>query len=853
MRVGRGGGCETATARDRPPWKLCSCARALFSAASSLLSPLSMSQAQAKLLQLAQDGRAEDLAAALSHPDAPSLEFVDGRGLSPLMHAAKEDHAAVCEALLGVGHEDDDAPRRVAAIDYQSPHDGRTALHVAAWYGALDAIDVLVKAGADATIPDGSGKTAMQYEEVDEDSSSDARSVRAFLSSALSAFANPIEPDDDEEAAAEPTAEAEADEADEAAEEPTSTTEEDAPEPLSDSDRMLHEACRTGNLTAAQRAMDMDAHPDRPNPATGLTPLMLAAKGGYLALVQFLIEEAAADRDAQHARSQRNTALMFAVRHGQVDCVSWMISKGACAVFGLSNDDGESADTIIPIEKVTAQQMEDVISSALATADSKRASAQRPAATVAASSSAILAPGARPEQKYPEEPAEQEQERETPPPAARAVASPPKQSTPPQQPQRQEKTPEPAMPEDQHEDDLAEPQQETDESEQPELTLEQQRQRQRDLDDRLDAQDRARAEAEMHSRELPSYEPPHAPVRQFDPNDTRAFLELPLAQAIALLIARYNQTCADFNQQPVPFIVAALQNLQYSGLNLLLSGTSVGQARTLHRLSDESLYPLLEVLNHAFPNCPLRSLDLSFNHLARTSGQGVAQFIAQSSSLTAVNLEGNDLERQAGEMLAEVLSSRHSSLVRLNLHSNALGPQALTKLAAMLSVNQTLTELNLGNTDCDMIALLKLSTALQNNRILKRLNIDNPLLFSAQEETTIHIARTLASNRSLVSISMKGHHMTDSGAAWLAEFLLPNASLTEIDLRRNALSTTAVAGFVRSIAHRPVECLILLDSNLLKGQTFEDIEQAIADNKGRNTVVWTSRQDKHSLRAKAPL
>lgn len=798
-----------------------------------------MSAAQAKLLQLAQDGRAEELDAALSQPDAPSLDFVDGRGLSPLMHAAKEDHATVCEALLGVGHEDDDAPRRVATIDFQSPTDGRTALHVAAFHGALDAIDVLVKAGADATIADASGKTVMQYEEVDDDSSSDARSVRAFLSSALSAFANPIEQEDEE--TAQPTEEAAADEADVATEEPTSAPEEDAPEPLSDSDRMLHEACRTGNLLAAQRALDTDANPDRPNPATGLTALMLAAKGGFLPIVQFLIEEVAADRDAQHPRSQRNTALMFAVRHGQVDCVSWMISKGACAVYGLSNDDGESADTIIPIEKVTAQQMEDVISSALAAADSKRGSINAAASTVAASS--IPAPGARPEQKYPEE-AEEEQFEDSP--QVRAP-SPPKQATPPQQQQHH-----PDESQEQFPEESDEPH-EADESEQPELTLEQQRQQQRELDDRLDAQDRARAEAEMRSRELPSYEPPQAPMRQFDPNDTRAFLELPLAQALALLIARYNQTCGDLNQQPVPFIVSALQSLQYSGLNLLLSGTSVGQARTLNRLSDQSLYPLLEVLNHAFPNCPLRSLDLSFNHLARTSGQGVASFIAQSSSLTAVNLEGNDLERQAGEMLAEVLSTRHASLLRLNLHSNALGPQALTKLAAMLTVNESLTELNLGNTDCDMIALLKISTALQSNRTLKRLNIDNPLLFSAQEETTIHLARSLAINRSLISISMKGHHMTNSGAAWLAEFLLPNVSLTEIDLRRNALSTTAMAGFVRSIAHRPVECLILADGNLLKGQTFEEIEQAIADNKGRNMVVWTSRQDKHSLRAKAPL
>jgi ankyrin repeat protein len=80
-----------------------------------------------------------------------SADFVDGSGLTPLGHAARLDSTATIEALL-------DAPEQVRAnIDFQSPVDGRTALHVAAFYGSLDALELLLRRGADAELRDNAG------------------------------------------------------------------------------------------------------------------------------------------------------------------------------------------------------------------------------------------------------------------------------------------------------------------------------------------------------------------------------------------------------------------------------------------------------------------------------------------------------------------------------------------------------------------------------------------------------------------------------------------------------------------------------------------------------------------------
>jgi ankyrin repeat protein/Ran GTPase-activating protein (RanGAP) involved in mRNA processing and transport len=766
-----------------------------------------MSQVQVRLLSLAQDGRADALAELLAS-DAMvgncSADFVDGSGLSPLGHAARLDSTATIEALL-------DAPEQVRSnIDFQSPVDGRTALHVAAFYGSLDALELLLRRGADAELRDQAGVCVREQAEVHEDSNSDAAAVRQAVESTLSSLANPVDLDNDDNDAEEHNEDAEVDQ-DAEGEADADAEAEDAADDLTEADLMLHAACREGHLDDAQLALDSGADPDRPD-AQGLSPLMHAARGGHLPLVRLLIEQAAADRDAQHDASHRNTALMFAVRHGQTHCVEWMVSEGACAVFGLSNAEGESADTIRPVEKVTAAEMEAVFARALQAAE---------AAAVAH-----------------EEDGGDEQA--------------------PDEEAHEEKYPIPAAVE-QDDQDVADEEERAAEAEyQRELAALEQREARMHQE--------AAAGVQPHER----YAPPSAaaaavPSRSYANSDARAFQELPLPEAFALMVERYRQTCADVNQQPSAFIEAALHNAAYSRALLLsgrdCEGAGMRKFKPEERLSDRVFAPLLEVLCFSFPQAPFRTIDLSANHLSSHSLAGLAAFLVGNSSVTSVDLSANDIDRLGGEALAHALARDDGAaappqLTKINLSHNPLGASALGAWASLLSSNTTLTELNLGYTDCETLPLMKLCTALgHHNRTLKRLNLDGPLLPSLNEEHSIHLARTLlASNKSLTALSLKGHHITDSAGSWLAEFLLPHPCLTELDLRRNELTTRGVAAFVRPIAHRRVEALLLLDGNKLTGQTFEEIEDAIAANQGsRNQVVFTSRQDKHSLRAKGPL
>jgi ankyrin repeat protein len=773
-----------------------------------------MSEIQARIFSLAQDGAGDKLASLLSSsshdislPD--TLEFIDqSNGFTPLMFAAKGDYVDAVEALLN-------GEKLQAELNFQSPKDGRTALHVAAYYGSLDVLEILLRAGADPEIQDHSGHTVRQIEEVDEESSIDAHSVRSAIESTIASLARPIDLDD---AAGSPHA----------ATEEQNEEEEDAPQEsehvdeLTDADLSLHQAVREGDVIAAQHAMDAGANPDIPD-RNGFTPLMLAAAAGHLPLVQFLIVDCAVDRDAQEELSGRNTALMFAVLHGQAECVEWMIAEGACAVFGLNNNNGDSADTIHPQEKLTSAQMEEVFTRALKTADSLAAAAQL------------------------EEQDEQQQDESK------------YDELQQQQLQEQEE-------DETYDQNQLDAQDEELRQQEEELQHAQHQVRQQHAKSTTAVPQQSQHQQQQYAHHPQQHQQQQS--RSYAPSDARAFTELPLSEALNLLVTRYRDTCIDVGQQPSEFIASAINNIAFHGLNqgtLMLSGKdceSVGLRKLKkidERLSDHSFAPLLEVFCFGFPSFPLRILDISSNHLTSHSIGGIAAFICGSSTLTSLDISNNDIDRIGGESLAQSLAREGSAinLSKINLSNNPLGSAALSAWAALLEGNHSITDLNLGNTECEQLPLMKICSAVSKNKYLKRLNLDGPLLRSHNEETTIHLSRTiLALNQSLVSLSLKGHHITDTSASWLSEFLLPHPSLTELDLRKNNLTSRGVASFIKPISHRRVECFIPLDGNFLKGATYEEIEyeiQLAKNNGARNNIVFNSRQEKQSLRAKAPL
>ena len=72
-------------------------------------------------------------------------------GYAPLHYAAREGHAACVSFLLEAG----------ARVDRATKEGRATALHRAAYTGRRDVIDILLRAGADASVADADGETAL--------------------------------------------------------------------------------------------------------------------------------------------------------------------------------------------------------------------------------------------------------------------------------------------------------------------------------------------------------------------------------------------------------------------------------------------------------------------------------------------------------------------------------------------------------------------------------------------------------------------------------------------------------------------------------------------------------------------
>ena len=78
--------------------------------------------------------------------------------------------------------------------------------------------------------------------------------------------------------------------------------------------------------------------------------------------------------------------------------------------------------------------------------------------------------------------------------------------------------------------------------------------------------------------------------------------------------------------------------------------------------------------------------------------------------------------------------------------------------------------------------MIAFTTVLNYNSTLKALCMNRPLLFSQQEETTIHFAKMLKVNSTLTELHLQKCDIKDTGAERLSEMLVENIGLKYLDL-----------------------------------------------------------------------
>lgn len=197
-----------------------------------------------------------------------------------------------------------------------------------------------------------------------------------------------------------------------------------------------------------------------------------------------------------------------------------------------------------------------------------------------------------------------------------------------------------------------------------------------------------------------------------------------IAAARPRMIDVYQATCGDFQQQPSQHVIAALldssNDVPETGLGAFVltgfnpvgdvapnSGLSSGPVGdgSARGLGDLGVVPLLETLNHSFPNAPLHSLELSYLSLTDRSAQSIAVFLTKSKFLASVSLEGNDLTAQGVSVIAKALRGK-PMLRSFVISHNPIGDAGTAELLSALSTCPSLSHLDIKDTRAGCSAMV---------------------------------------------------------------------------------------------------------------------------------------------------
>ncbi|GAA6086074.1 leucine-rich repeat-containing protein 34 isoform X2 [Tachysurus ichikawai] len=246
----------------------------------------------------------------------------------------------------------------------------------------------------------------------------------------------------------------------------------------------------------------------------------------------------------------------------------------------------------------------------------------------------------------------------------------------------------------------------------------------------------------------------------------------------------YSSICSDLHLSPNTYISQELKETEKCDRVLCLKLTGNNRLKEVIRLTDDDVKVLSKTLRK---NVHVKALDLRYNRISDEGAAHLADLIQENETLQEIDLMCNDIGADGAERIAKSLH-HNKTLKRLRMTGNKMGNEGAMHLASMLQLNSTLEELDVSDCDLDTQSLITFAIVLTNNRSLVSVNVSRPLLFSLQEETTVHTAHMLEVNHSLKELHMGKHGMTDCGLQSLCEALISNHSLCFLDLRCNRIT-----------------------------------------------------------------
>lgn len=182
---------------------------------------------------------------------------------------------------------------------------------------------------------------------------------------------------------------------------------------------------------------------------------------------------------------------------------------------------------------------------------------------------------------------------------------------------------------------------------------------------------------------------------------------------------------------------------------------------------------------------------------------GAAALVAggRAASLQSLDLSNNAIGLTGVTALAAALPAGAPALLELVLDGNPLGDAAGAPLAALVEAHGALAALRLARCELGTDALIAIASALAKTSTLRLLDLSEPRTFSRNEETISHLAGALRANASLERLVLRKHRFaSDTAVERLADAILDNTALRELDLGCNALGPPSGATLAKALA-----------------------------------------------------
>lgn len=309
-------------------------------------------------------------------------------------------------------------------------------------------------------------------------------------------------------------------------------------------------------------------------------------------------------------------------------------------------------------------------------------------------------------------------------------------------------------------------------------------------------------------------------------------------------IAVYQKTCKEEGIKPNPYFMRVLKQEtsdttteQHDTMRLYLAGNN--KLITDYRITDADCVIIYKWLRN---NLYVVSMDLRYNNITDDGIVHISKLIQETAHLEEINLMCNDFGKAGAKHLADALL-KNETLKILRLNGNKIGNEGGMYFAQALQVNVTLESLDLGDTDLKTESLIALATVLNYNQSLQALNINRPILFTQQEEPTIHFAKMLKVNKALKELHMEKYNMTDFGVKWIAEHMFDNFTLTYLDLSCNRITRDGAKELAKLLKYNTPLKVLDLGFNRLGDDGARHLAEALATyNSHLTTLVLVSNE-----------